>query len=305
MEIINYFSQMWSLVLQREPEGMAFYLAVFMLLGGLNSIRIQLRARSMPYVYGKYEESSLENSNDQNAALKYTYDVNGRIYENTRLNPMGGEIDPEIKRPLDGRLKVYYAPRSPEKSFIKPYSIWMLVFTVFICFAPSYLFYYKYLKDTDFIESINAPVSLSEPLENYDIDQGITGVLYESPCEDRVSICSIEIFATTDSHSVARIIYNYESGEESVARIFITANNGDFDNTVGVGRAYALNEGVNQQLDITFGLHRSALEEIQRPYKSALMHVEVKGVDEERNIYIHPDFIYLTLNYPRTWFKIE
>lgn len=103
---------------------------------------------------------------------------------------------------------------------------------------------------------------------------------------------------------MARITYKYTKGQEDRNRLFIVANNGNFDNTVGVSDAYSLSEGGNV-IDVKFGLFRSAESDLETPYTSSFITLEVKGVDEKSNTYINPQFVNLSFVYKRDWFRVQ
>ena len=134
------------------------------------------------------------------------------------------------------------------------------------------------------------------------VNLGKTGVIYENECATKTSICKIEVISNNESHSLLKVSYNYVKGIEDHTRLFFVANNGEFDNTVGVGDAYSLQEGKNT-LNVKVGLHRSAPDFRDNPYKSSYLTLEVKGVDEVKNRYIYPYFIHITLDYKRSWYK--
>lgn len=134
------------------------------------------------------------------------------------------------------------------------------------------------------------------------VNLGKTGIIYESECSTKTSVCKIEVISNNESHSLLKVSYNYVKGKEDHTRLFFVANNGEFDNKVGVSDAYSLTEGKNT-LNVKVGLHRSAPDFRDNPYKSSYLTLEVKGVDKVKNLYIYPDFINITLDYKRSWYK--
>ena len=142
----------------------------------------------------------------------------------------------------------------------------------------------------------------SEFVGNIFISYGLTGMLFKNDCEGKTNICTILIISNNESHSLARITYNYIKGAEDSNRLFIYANKGNFDNKVGNGDVYSLSEGRNT-INVKFGLHRSAENFRDKPYTSSFMMVEVRGLDHKANSYIHPKLIDMTFDFKRSWYK--
>lgn len=132
-----------------------------------------------------------------------------------------------------------------------------------------------------------------------------TGVLYQDSCQSTVNktkICQITIMSKTESHAVARVHYRYIKGPEDRNRLFIVANKGKFDNTIGVGTAYGLSEGDNS-VDVIFGLFRPDKYTKEHPYITEYFTLEVRGIDVKANIYISPSLINITTKYHHSWYS--
>ena len=139
------------------------------------------------------------------------------------------------------------------------------------------------------------------------LPDSMTGVLYEEPCQSSVSktrICKITITNKTASHAVAKVHYHYVKGSEDKNRLFIIANKGRFDNTIGVREAYGLVEGDNY-VDVIFGLFNPDKFSRKQAYLSDFFSLEVRGVDEQANIYIRPSIINITTKYHQAWYSQE
>lgn len=171
--------------------------------------------------------------------------------------------------------------------------------------------YFEYTSDaTDASHTNSVPPELilqSAPESDVAIaiPNEITGVIYQEPCDDNVTktrICAVNIISKSSDHALARVRYQYVKGKEDKNRFFILANKGRFDNTIGVRRAYVLKQG-DHTIDVTFGLFRKGEYTKHRPYISEQLEVEIRGIDEKKNIYIRPSIVKLLIKYQQAWYN--
>lgn len=162
--MIQYFQEMWKLTLQGEVQGIWFWLAIYTLLVGIYSLIGQIKTRYWPFVYGEIIDlgvktlvgSDWDKSNRKYASKTlYTYNVAGVSHEGTRISPWifvashNGRFVLEkqlasIQRLPDGKVKVFYNPNNPKKSFLIVANKIGIFITFFIVLLPSLLFYTKY-----------------------------------------------------------------------------------------------------------------------------------------------------------------
>jgi len=163
MELIIYFQEMWQLAINGQTQGVFFWFALYMFIVCFYSLVFQIRTRYWPFVQGELVEFGLEKfgtamaKSDQNYASKalYNYEVSGVNYEGARVSPwlmlvsynLRFIIEKQmsyIQRSSDGKVKVFYNPNNPKKSFLIIAGKMGIGITLIISVLPLISFYYKY-----------------------------------------------------------------------------------------------------------------------------------------------------------------
>ena len=130
---------------------MALFVVVtfFCLFAGIYSLIYQLRVSRWPSVWGTLSHARtqelggseiLEAKRDYRNRVSYSYNVNGKTYQGHRLSGMTVVTDHNAKALLenqlkgvkkkDGKVKVYYNPAKPSKSYLINGSVYQVVFTL-------------------------------------------------------------------------------------------------------------------------------------------------------------------------------
>ena len=163
MELIIYFQEMWQLAVNGQTQGVFFWFALYMFIVCFYSLVFQIRTRYWPFVQGELVEFGLEKfgtamvKSDQNYVSKalYNYEVSGVNYEGARVSPwlmlvsynLRFIIEKQmsyIQRSSDGKVKVFYNPNNPKKSFLIIAGKMGIGITLIISVLPLISFYYKY-----------------------------------------------------------------------------------------------------------------------------------------------------------------
>lgn len=163
MELIIYFQEMWQLAVKGQGQGVFFWFSLYMLIVCIYSVIFQLRTRCWPFVSGELVEFGLDKfgasmvKSDQNysASALYNYSVSGVTYSGTRVSPwlmlvsynLRFIIEKQmsyVQRSSDGKVKVFYDPTNPKKSFLIVAGKVGIGITQLISILPIILFYYKY-----------------------------------------------------------------------------------------------------------------------------------------------------------------
>lgn len=158
-----YFQEMLQLAVNGQAQGIFFWFALYMLIVCIYSLIFQIRMRYWPYVLGELVEFGLDKfgasivKSDQNykASALYNYSVSGVNYSGTRVSPwlmlvshnLRFIIEKQmsyIQRSSDERVKVFYNPNNPKKSFLIIAGKIGIAITLLISVLPLILFYYKY-----------------------------------------------------------------------------------------------------------------------------------------------------------------
>lgn len=162
--IIPYFIKMWQLAIEGQLQGIWFYGALYIFLVCQYSLIFQIRTRSWPYVYGKLAGLSVKKFGPTDPVLSeqeytskalYRYKVSGAEYEGTRVSPwvfitshnirfiLEKQMSSVQKLP-DGRVKVFYNPNKPSKSYLIVSGRLGITITLLISFIPFVLFFWRY-----------------------------------------------------------------------------------------------------------------------------------------------------------------
>lgn len=148
---------------QGEPRAVMAVAAVYFLACALFSLLFQWRVRQWPAVWGDLHQQGLEvygtdnlvAGRDYRAQVLYTYTVQDKVYEGSRLSPwlilashharlvlmqqMRG-----ITRDDHGQVKVFYHPRKPHKSYLIVPGVGGMLVTVFFGVFPLVLYGLKF-----------------------------------------------------------------------------------------------------------------------------------------------------------------
>jgi len=138
MAVLNYIQKMWQLAMNGDVQGIWFWGALYFLLLCAYSLIYQLRTRRWPSTQGELASLGIEKSgattrvkSDQEYVSNslYRYRVDGEEYEGVRISPWvfvaSHNVQTVLKKQLesvqresDGRVKVFYNPKNPRKSFL-------------------------------------------------------------------------------------------------------------------------------------------------------------------------------------------
>lgn len=164
MELIVFFQEMWRLALQGQTQGIWFWAALYAFVVCFYSLIFQIRTRSWPSVPG--ELSTLEvkkfgatdrvkSNQDYVSTALYTYHVSGAAYEGKRISPwvfvashnarfvLEKQMS-SLQRLPDGKVRVFYNPRNPRKSFLIISGKTGICITLSASILPLISFYCKY-----------------------------------------------------------------------------------------------------------------------------------------------------------------
>ena len=164
METTIYFQNMWQLAIQGETQGIWFWAALYAFIVGVYSLIFQLRTRYWPCAQGELVGLSVEKfgatdwvKSDQDYVSKglYKYNVSGVDYDGSRISPWIFVVShnarfvlekqmASIQRLSNGRVKVFYNPNNPRKSFLIVAGKMGIGITLGISVLPLLLFYCKY-----------------------------------------------------------------------------------------------------------------------------------------------------------------
>ena len=164
MELILYFREMWQLAIQGQVQGVWFWAALYMLIVCIYSLRFQIRTRYWPFVQGEIVKVEVDEfgatdlvKSNQDYVLKalYTYTVSGVDYEGTRISPWIFVASHNARIALekqmssiqvfpDGKVKVFYNPQNPRKSYLIVAGKAGICITICLCVLPLVGFYLKY-----------------------------------------------------------------------------------------------------------------------------------------------------------------
>lgn len=164
MELIIYFQEMWQLVIQGQTQGIWFWAALYTFFICIYSLIFQIRTRYWPFARGELAKFGVEkfgatervkSNQDYVSKALYKYNVSGVAYDGKRISPWIFVVShnarfvlekqmSSIQRFPDGKVKVFYNPNNPKKSFLIIAGKMGICTTLSICVLPLISFYFKY-----------------------------------------------------------------------------------------------------------------------------------------------------------------
>ncbi|UTW46546.1 DUF3592 domain-containing protein [bacterium SCSIO 12696] len=164
MDLATYIQEMWQLAVQGKAQGIWFFAALYLLATCAYSLVFQIRTRSWPFTQGalveldveKFGGTDLVRSNQEYVAeALYKYCVSNIAYEGKRISPWVFVASHNVRLILqkqmssvqqlpDGKVKVFYNPKNPKKSYLIVAGKMGICITVLIGVLPLILFYGKY-----------------------------------------------------------------------------------------------------------------------------------------------------------------
>ena len=155
---------MWQLAIQGQTQGVWFWAALYAFIVCVYSLIFQVRTRHWPFVQGELAEFGVEkfgatvlvkSNQDYVSKALYNYNVDDIAYCGTRISPWifvashNARVILEkqmssIQRIPDGKVKVFYNPNNPKKSFLIVAGKIGICITLSISVLPIILFYFKY-----------------------------------------------------------------------------------------------------------------------------------------------------------------
>ena len=161
---MTYFRDMWQLAIQGDTQGIWFWAAIYMLCVCTYSLIFQIRMRYWPYTFGELKNIGVarfgakvivKSEQDYISKAMYQYRVSGVTYDGTRVSPWiivashnsRGLLEKQmtsIQRSADGRVKVFYNPNKPQKSYLIIAGQMGIAITLLISVLPLIAFYFKY-----------------------------------------------------------------------------------------------------------------------------------------------------------------
>lgn len=155
---------MWRLALEGEAQGIWFWAAVYTCIVCLYSFVFQLRTRFWPCTEGELKQIGIEkfgatewtaSNQDYVSRVRYDYHVAGVAYIGKRISPwifvasrnarfvlekqMGA-----VQRLPDGKVRVFYNPANPRKSYLIVAGKTGIGLTLVIGMLPPLGFYLEY-----------------------------------------------------------------------------------------------------------------------------------------------------------------
>lgn len=164
MELVIYIQGMWQLALDGQAQGIWFWAALYAFVVCVYSLIFQIRTRYWPFTPGeladfgveKFGETDWVKSNqDYASSALYKYNVSSVAYEGTRISPWVVVVShnarfvlekqmSSIQRLPDEKVKVFYNPHNPKKSYLVIAGKGGIFMTLLICALPLISFYFKY-----------------------------------------------------------------------------------------------------------------------------------------------------------------
>jgi len=164
MELIIYFQDMWQLTIQGKTQGIWFGAALYVFIVCVFSLIFQIRTRYWPFTLGELVEFGTENfgatdwvksNQDYVSKALYKYNVSSVAYDGTRISPWIFVVSHNarfvlekqmsfIQRCPDGKVKVFYNPNNPRKSYLIVAGKVGICITLLISALPLISFYFKY-----------------------------------------------------------------------------------------------------------------------------------------------------------------
>lgn len=164
MELLTYIQEMWQLSLAAKPQGILFWVGVYTFVVCMYSVLFQIRTRTWPSTEGELVHAGvtkfgardfvLSNQDYVSSAL-YHYRVSNVVYAGKRVSPwifvashnMRFVLEKQmssIQRQANGKVRVFYNPKKPQKSYLIIAGKMGIVITSLIGLAPLVLYVVKY-----------------------------------------------------------------------------------------------------------------------------------------------------------------
>lgn len=164
MDLMGYVQDMYLLAAQGEKQGILFWVVVYTFIVSAYSLIFQIRTRYWPYTLGQLShlavnkfggpEYALSNQDYVGKAL-YRYDVDGASYEGSRVSPWVIVASHNVRFLLekqlskvqhypDGKVRVFYNPNKPQKSYLMVAGKGGIVFTVLLVLVPPLAYVFNY-----------------------------------------------------------------------------------------------------------------------------------------------------------------
>ena len=164
MELVTYFQDMWQLAIDGQTQGVWFWASVYVFIVCGYSLIFQIRTRYWPFTSGELAEMRVSKfgatdwvKSDQDYTVKalYKYNVSGVTYNGKRLSPWVIVASTNARLVLEkqmssiqqlpgGKVKVFYNPNNPKKSYLIIAGKVGICITLFISVLPLISFYFKY-----------------------------------------------------------------------------------------------------------------------------------------------------------------
>lgn len=164
MALITYFQEMWQLAMQGQTQGIWFWAAIYTFVVCVYSLIFQIQIRYWPSVEGELAKIGVEkfgatdrikSNQDYVSKALYQYNVSGVAYEGKRISPWVFVASHNARFVLEkqmssiqhlpgGKVKVFYKPSNPKKSFLIIAGKTGISITLLITVLPLISFYFKY-----------------------------------------------------------------------------------------------------------------------------------------------------------------
>ena len=164
MDLIIYFQDMWQLAIQGQTQGIWFGAALYAFIVCVCSLIFQIRTRYWPSTPGELAEFGVEkfgatdmvkSNQDYVSKALYKYNLSGVDYYGTRISPWIFVVShnarivlekqmSSIQRLPDGKVKIFYNPDNPKKSYLIIAGKAGICITLLVSALPLISFYFKY-----------------------------------------------------------------------------------------------------------------------------------------------------------------
>ena len=162
--MIDYLTAMWGLAINGQKQGVVFFAALYALVLLGYSFVYQRRIRAWPSTRGALIKATLQKMDgtdllasrqDYAASALYEFDVGDATYRGSRISPwvMLASHNARfllekqlrgIQQYEDGRVKVFFNPKNPKKSFLIRPSALGLAVTAALAVTPMALYWFSY-----------------------------------------------------------------------------------------------------------------------------------------------------------------
>ena len=164
MEFLTYIQEIWQQTLEAKPQGVLFWVGVYTFVVCTYSVLFQIRTRNWPSAEGELLQAGVKKfgardfvlaNQDYVSSALYHYRVSGVVYDGTRISPwifvashnMRYILEKQmssIQRQANGKVKVFYNPKKPQKSYLIIAGKMGIGITSLIGLAPLILYVLKY-----------------------------------------------------------------------------------------------------------------------------------------------------------------